>query len=193
MREAEAYQSTFFLVSLCIVITEKRTKIVLSDNDVYEPSYVHSPCTNYKKLYRNFYMCIWKKIMFKHFDVEWPVKVCALTGLSRAPAPWFRAANVCPLLKIQFCRRKQKFYSHLKNALIRFRYCFHICDTKSTYEDTAVQPAQCVLLFNFFRLNSRAPLFVLTKHVNALSVLEENAIDFAWEICWILAGYFFSI
>ena len=34
------------LFALCIVITEKRTKIVVSDNDVYEGSCVLSPCTN---------------------------------------------------------------------------------------------------------------------------------------------------
>ena len=45
-------------------------------------SSLHAP------IYRNYvYLCIQKKIMFKHFDVERPVKVCALTGLSRAPPP----------------------------------------------------------------------------------------------------------
>ena len=73
------------LFSLCIMITGKRTKIALSDKMMpmkVHVSSLHAP------IYRNFYL--WhaeKKKEFKHFDVERPVKVCALTGLSRAPPP----------------------------------------------------------------------------------------------------------
>ena len=44
--EADVQPTSWGLFSLCIVITEKRIKIVIIDNDVYEASYVHSPCTN---------------------------------------------------------------------------------------------------------------------------------------------------
>ena len=44
--EADVQPASWGLFSLCIASTEKRTKIVLNDNDVYEPSYTHSPCTN---------------------------------------------------------------------------------------------------------------------------------------------------
>ena len=73
------------LFSLCIVIKEKRTKlmkIVLIKRhciDVYVMN-LHMSTLHHAPIYRNFYL-------FKHFDVERPMKVCALTGLSRAPPP----------------------------------------------------------------------------------------------------------
>ena len=69
-------------------------------------------------------------------------------------------------------------------------YCFHICDTKCTYEDTAVQPAQHFLLaLQFVGPKPRKSFLALTFYDKARkrsftevalnSVLEENAIDFA--------------
>ena len=50
---------------------------------------VHDTCmsTLHAPIYRNFYMCVPTKILFKDFDVERPLKVCALTGLFHAPLP----------------------------------------------------------------------------------------------------------
>ena len=44
-------------------------------------SSLHAP------IYRNFYLCVQKNNFFKHFNVERPVKVCVLTGVSHAPPP----------------------------------------------------------------------------------------------------------
>ena len=79
-------------------------------------------------------------------------------------------------------------------------HCFHTCDRKCTYEDTAVQPAQWFLLaLQFVRPKSCKSFFVLTKHVNAVSQ------KLHWAVCWkkmpltlhenfaeISAGYLFS-
>ena len=67
--------------SLCITIYRRKNQIqkaTMMSMKVHLSS-LHAP------IYRNFYMCVGKK--FEHFDVERPVKVCAPTGLSRAPPP----------------------------------------------------------------------------------------------------------
>ena len=49
----------------------KLQKVTMMSMKVHVSS-LHAP------IYRNFYLCVGKK-KFKHFDVERPVKVCALT------------------------------------------------------------------------------------------------------------------
>ena len=59
------------------------------------------------------------------------------------------------------------------------RCCFHICDTKCTYEDTAVQPARWFLLaLQFVGPKPCKSFFVLTRHVNAVSL------KLHWTACW---------
>ena len=64
-------------------------------------------------------------------------------------------------------------------SLGAFLYCFYICDTKCTFEDTAIQPAQCFLLtLQFVGPKPRKFFFALTKHVNAVSQ------KLHWTACW---------
>ena len=103
--------------------------------------------------------------------------------------PWLRT----PFQKIKFCSRKCNNYSQIIWKMMYSPYCFHICDTKSTYEDTAVQPAQRFFFTcsSICRTQASQILFCIDKgpthsftEVALNSVLEENAIDFAWEVCW---------
>ena len=83
-------------------------------------------------------------------------------------------------------RLSGKLYIHKKI------YCFHICNTKFTYEDTAVQPARCVFTRSSICWTQAAQILFCIDNarkrsfteVALNSVLEENAIDFAWEFCW---------
>ena len=70
--------------SLCITIYRRKNQnckqATMMSMKVHVFS-LHAP------IYRHFYPCVGKINKFKHFDVERPVKVCAPTGLSRAPPP----------------------------------------------------------------------------------------------------------
>ena len=60
-----------------------------------------------------------------------------------------------------------------------FLHCFHICDTKCTYEDTAVQTVRWFLLaLQFVGPKPCKSFFVLTKHINAVSL------KLHWTACW---------
>ena len=104
----------------------------------------------------------------------------------------YRMANFAPFQKKKFAAENITIILRLSGKWPTFLYCFHICDTKCTYEDTAVQPARWFLLaLQFVRPKSRKSLFCIDKarkrsftEVAFNSVLEENAIDFAWEFCW---------
>ena len=77
------------LCFLCIMITEKRTKIVLSHNDytLNLAWYVRlHTCTSISTLhapiYRNFYLCVWrrKKIKHKHTEISIKKNWCMESG-----------------------------------------------------------------------------------------------------------------
>ena len=106
--------------------------------------------------------------------------------------PWYRTANFAPFQKKKFAAENITIILRLSGKWPTFLHCFHICDTKCTYKDTAVQPARWFLLaLQFVGPKPCKSFFVLTKRsftehaeVALNSVLEENtasAIDFEWE------------
>ena len=85
--------------------------------------------------------------------------------------PCLRTANFAPFQKKKIAAENGIIILTLSEKWCTFIYCFQICDTKSTYEDTAVKLAWYFsLALQFVRLKNRVSPFALTKHINAVSL-----------------------
>ena len=92
------------------------------------------------------------------------------------------------------CNVSQVYWSHIYACNLYYYVFLLLGEIKKLKLKVSVQPVRWVLLaLQFVGPKSCKSFFVLTKHVSrkrsftevALnSVLEENAIDFAWEFCW---------
>ena len=108
-------------------------------------------------------------ILYRHIELLTP-------GFAQLILPPFKKKKICSRKRNNYSQIiwKMMYHSHHGPGHVSWYYCFHICDTKSTYLQRYGRPT-CAAFFTCSSIcrtqaSPRKSFFALTKHINAVSL-----------------------